>query len=415
MKILHFADLHLGVENYGRIDPATGLSTRLLDILTALDQLVDYAISNKIDLVLFCGDAYKSREPSQTHQREFARRISRLSDAGVPVFLLIGNHDLPNAAGRATSTEIFSTLAVKNVYVSNHPEIVAIPTCSGIIQVASLPWIRRSLLLSKEETKTLNIDQINQRLQESLTGIIANLASKLNPSLPSILAAHVWVGNPNRKTREGTEKAMTLGQEHSLLVSNVANPVFDYVALGHIHIGQVINENPPVIYSGSLERLDFGDEKDEKGFYVIDIEPATGMVKRHVGYEFHPVKGRQFVTINIALEPDNVNPTESVVQAIQQRAAEVKDAIVRMQLSLPAEIDKLLHDAEIRDALKEAYHFTVSRDIKRETRSRLGNWSAEEIKPAEALKLWLETKKVSPERSELLLYYGSKLIENEPK
>ena len=112
VKILHFADLHLGVESYGRLDPATGLSSRLLDFLNALDQVVDYALENKVDLVLFCGDAYKSREPTQTQQREFAKRISRLSTNGIPIFLLIGNHDLPNAIGKATSTEIFDTLTV---------------------------------------------------------------------------------------------------------------------------------------------------------------------------------------------------------------------------------------------------------------------------------------------------------------
>ena len=69
MKILHFADLHLGVESYGRIDPTTGLSSRFLDFIAALDQVVDYALENRVDLVLFCGDAYKSREPSQTQQR----------------------------------------------------------------------------------------------------------------------------------------------------------------------------------------------------------------------------------------------------------------------------------------------------------------------------------------------------------
>jgi exonuclease SbcD len=118
LKILHFADLHLGVESYGRINPETGLSTRLEDFLNALDQVVNYALENKIDLALFCGDAYKSREPTQTQQREFAKRINLLATSGIPVFLLIGNHDLPNAIGRATTTEIFDTLAVKNVYVS---------------------------------------------------------------------------------------------------------------------------------------------------------------------------------------------------------------------------------------------------------------------------------------------------------
>ncbi len=234
LKILHFADLHLGVENYSRIDPSTGLSSRFHDFLRALDHTVDYAVENKVDLVLFCGDAYKSREPSQTQQREFAKRINRLSTNGISVFLLTGNHDLPNATGKATTTEIFDTLAVKNVYVSSRPDIHRIPTARGIIQIASLPWLRRSALLaqlSKEEARSLDFEQINQRLQQVLTGIIDDYVQKLDPALPSVLAAHVWVSG----ARVGSERTMIIGQEHALLLSNVANPAFDYIALGHIH------------------------------------------------------------------------------------------------------------------------------------------------------------------------------------
>ncbi|MFC2041044.1 exonuclease subunit SbcD [Chloroflexota bacterium] len=297
MKILHFADLHLGVESYGRIDPATGISSRLLDFLAALDQVVDCALENRVDLVLFCGDAYKSREPSQTQQREFARRISRLSTGGIPIFLLIGNHDLPNAIGKATTTEIFDTLAVKNVYVSNRPDIYRIQTNGGTVQVASLPWLRRSALFGKEETKNLDFEQINQRLQQVLTNIIAAHVSKLDPGLPSILAAHVGVASAT----VGSERLMAIGQEHFLLLGNVANPAFDYVALGHIHKHQVLSDNPPVVYAGSLERVDFGEEEDEKGFYLVEIGPGKGAGQRSVSFAFHPVRGRRFLTINVNL------------------------------------------------------------------------------------------------------------------
>ena len=105
MRIVHFSDLHIGVENHGRVDPATGLSTRLLDFLSALDELVEYCLSSDVDLVVLAGDAYKGRDPSQTHQREFARRLAKLSTAGIGVFLLVGNHDLPAALGRATAVD----------------------------------------------------------------------------------------------------------------------------------------------------------------------------------------------------------------------------------------------------------------------------------------------------------------------
>jgi len=422
MKILHFADLHLGVESYGRTDPATGLTSRLLDFLSALDQVVDYALENRVDLVLFCGDAYKSREPSQTHQREFAQRINRLSTSGIPIFLLVGNHDLPNAIGKATTTEIFDTLAVKNVYVSNRPDIYRIQTNSGTIQIASLPWLRRSALLSKEETKNLDFDQINQKLQQVLTNIIAAHASKLDPGLPSILAAHVWVVG----AQIGSERLMTIGREHELLLSNVANPAFDYIALGHIHKHQVLSENPPAVYSGSLERVDFGEEEDEKGFYLVEIEPGQSFPggkdqpagKRLVSFDFHPIMGRRFLTINVNIEPEDADPTATVLRAIHPDGEDkVSGAIVRLQVSLPAEIEGQLRDNDIRGALKEAHYFTIARDVRREARLRLGleQRTAEEITPLEALKTYLEGKKppVPPERIKLLLEYGEKLIQGE--
>jgi len=410
LKILHFADLHLGVESYGHIDVVTGLSTRQNDILSSLDRVIDYALQNDIDLVLFAGDAYKSREPSQTQQREFAKRINRISGSGIPIFLLIGNHDLPNAVGRATSTEIFDTLAIKNVHVSNKPDIFPIPTKHGIIQIVSLPWLRRSALLSKEDTKNLNFEQLNQRMQESLTNIINTLAAKLDPGLPSILAAHIWVVG----AKLGTEKMMTIGQEHTLLLSNVANPAFDYIALGHIHKRQVLQENPPVVYSGSVEKLDFGDEDDEKGFYVIDIVTESSR-KKHTAFEFHPTDGRRFLTVAVNLSPQDTDPTAIILAAISGQQEKVKDAIVRLELRLPAEIEGFVKDSEIKNALKEAYYFTIARDIKRESRPRLGQFTVSEITPAEALKIYLEQKKASPERVKELMEYGQKLIEESNK
>jgi len=409
LKILHFADLHLGVESYGRIDPATGLSSRLLDFLSALDQVVDYARENKVDLVLFCGDAYKSREPSQTQQREFARRIRSLSSSNIPIFLLIGNHDLPNAIGRATTTEIFDTLAVENVFVSNRPDIYRIPTSSGIVQIVSLPWLRRSALLSTEGAKNLTFDQINQIAQEKLTNIIAANVPKLDPDLPSILAAHVWVFG----AEVGSERLINIGQEHVLLVSNVSNPAFDYIALGHIHRHQVLSQEPPVVYAGSLERLDFSEEEDDKGFYVVEIEPEKESGKRRVSFDFHPINGRRFLTIDISVNSMDTDPTSTVLKAIADQGDKVTDAIVRVNISLPAEHEGQLRDSEIRNALAEACYLTITRDIRRETRARLGKWTAEEITPVEALKAYLESKKVPQERAKILLEYGEKLIQGQ--
>jgi len=409
MRIVHFADLHLGVENYGRLDPATGLSSRLGDFLAAFDELVDYALGEKVDLVLFCGDAYKTREPGQTPQREFARRIGRLASGGIPVFLLTGNHDMPNASWRATATEIFDTLAIEKVCVANRPDIHRIETASGPLQIAALPWLRRSALLRREEAKNLDLEQVNQRMQEALTRAVADLAARLDPALPAVLAAHVWVTG----ARVGSESLMAIGQEPALLLSNIALPAFDYCALGHIHKHQVLAESPPVVYAGSLERVDFGEENDEKGFCVVTIEadPATG--KRRTSFEFRPVNARRFLTIKAAPTAEDLDPTATVLAAIAGVGEKVKDAIVRLNITLPAEMAGHLRDGEIREALKEAHTFTVARELVREARSRLGSRTAEEITPLDALKAYLGAQQVSPERQKVLLEYGRKLIEGD--
>jgi exonuclease SbcD len=407
LKIIHFADLHLGVENYGRIDPATGLSSRLNDFLATLDELVDYALEKRADLVLFCGDAYKTREPTQTQQREFAIRINRLATSNIPVFLLIGNHDLPNAVGRATATEIFDTLGVRNVYVANRPDIYKIPTPAGIVQVVSLPWLRRSALLSREDTKNLNIEQVNQKMQEAMTQVISDKAASLDPALPAVLAAHVSVGT----AKAGSETLMSIGQEPVLLLSNVALPAFDYVALGHIHKQQVLKENPPVVYAGSLERVDFGEENDEKGFYVVDIEPDNTAGRRRVSFVFYPVHARRFLTIGVTLKPEETDPTSTVLAAIAGQAERVRDAIVRLNVSLPSSLEGQLRNNDIKDALKEANSYSISRDVQRETRLRIGSHTAENITPVDALKAWMESQKISPERQKVLLEYGEKLIQ----
>jgi exonuclease SbcD len=400
LKFLHFADLHLGVENYsGGINPETGLSWRLHDFLDAFDQVVEHALNHDIDLVLFCGDAYKSREPSQTHQREFALRIWRMASAGIPVFLLTGNHDLPNAIGRATTLEIFKTLQIENVTVASKPGTYRIETRSGPLQIVALPWARRSALLSREDTKNLTIDEVNQRLQSILTERLQQEAAALDRGLPAVLAAHAYLSN----AQIGSERGMIMGHDYVLLQSNLARPEFDYVALGHIHKKQVLGESPPLVYPGSLQRIDFSEENDEKGYFVVDIDSG-----RAVSFHFQPVNARRFVTIKVEVGEYETDPTQVVADAIARH--DVKDAVVRVLISIPEQLSPMLNEGEVRRALQDAHTVAaVSRDVAREHRLRMPISSAEALEPLEALKKYLELKK--PDMPvETLLEYGQRLI-----
>jgi exonuclease SbcD len=275
MKIVHFADTHIGVETYGSIDAATGLSTRVLDELRALDNVIGYAVDNSADLVIFCGDVYKNREPSQTHQREFAARVRRLSEAHIPTVIILGNHDLPGAQGKANSVDIFETLHIDYIHIADRPEVMKIDTRSGIVQVAAFPWLRRNALLSRDDVKNLNMGEVMAMMQDVMSARLESLAGEIDPTLPAVLASHIAISS----AKTGTEKSMMIGNDPVVMLSSIANPVYDYVALGHVHRQQVLSEAPPVIYAGSLERLDFSDEKEEKGFYVADINTDVSPLK----------------------------------------------------------------------------------------------------------------------------------------
>ena len=105
IRVLHFADVHIGMENYGVTDPETGVSSRALDFLARMDDMIDYAREGDVDLVIFAGDAFRGRSPNPTYQREFAARIRQLSQLA-PTVLLVGNHDTPMNAAKASSIEI---------------------------------------------------------------------------------------------------------------------------------------------------------------------------------------------------------------------------------------------------------------------------------------------------------------------
>ena len=407
MRILHFSDLHIGVENYGRLDPKTGLSTRLGDFLGSLDQVVEFALNEGVDLVLLAGDAYKGRDPTQTHQREFAKRLNRLSQAGIPTFLLVGNHDLPAASSRATAVDIFPTLEVANIHVGNSLKTYDVATPSGPLQVLAVPWPRRSAILSREDSRGMSIEQVRQTLEERLTNGIEAAASQLDSTIPAILTGHVTVNGAT----VGTERSMMLGQDHVLLVSALDRPQVEYIALGHIHKHQILRPDPPmVVYSGSLQRVDFSEEGDEKGFCVIDLDPAAPQGQRMTKFEFHKLDARSFVTVDVTVESQDVDPTATVVRAIARK--EIAGAVVRVRISLAAESDAHLKETEIRAALEPAHFIaSISREVAGTRRTRISPSEGEDLQPMQALGLYLDSRNIEGERRGKIMRKAEELME----
>src|SRR3989304_9683101 len=285
-------------------------------------------------------------------------------------------------ARRATAVEIFHTLEIENVTVANSPQSYRIETRRGPVQIVALPWVSRSAVRSREDSKNLSFDELNRKIEAVLSQWLNAQVESLDPSLPALLAGHL----SHSGAVPGSEKTMMVGRDYVLLQSNLASPVFDYVALGHIHKRQESGSRVPIVYAGSLQTIDFGDEGQEKGFYVIQIEGTAGKGQRLRSYEFHAVKARRFLTIKV--NADSADPMSAVLRALNEE--QIKDAIVRLQIKTSAEGEGLLQESEIRKALKEAYCVAaIEKDVERGQRGRLNK--AEGITPAEALRLYLES------------------------
>jgi exonuclease SbcD len=403
IKVVHFADIHLGVENYGRLDPGTGLFNRLTDFLRTIDQIIDTAIDQQADLVVFAGDAYKTRDPSPTYQREFARRVRRLSQLGLPTVLVAGNHDVPNAVGRAHTMEIFGTLEVENVYVARSPEVFDIPTRHGLVQVGALPWIVRSSLLTRDEFKNKSLEEIDQALLERVEMVLngeGGLVSRLKPDTPRVLVVH---GAVNSATY-GSERTVMLGQEMTLPLQLFKNSEWDYVALGHIHQHQTLEDHrpPPVVYAGSIERIDFGEERENKGFVVAEVERGS------CSWTFHKLDVRPFVTIRVTADTDD--PTAQIIAAIER--ASIQGAVVRVLIRTTPDRDVLIRENEIRRALQDAFYVSaIVHDVVRPERIRLGDQSdIAGLTPLQALERYLKAKQTPEERIEVLKQHASSLL-----
>ena len=362
MRLLHFADAHIDMANYGRHDLETGLPLRVLDFLKSLDTIIDTAIREKVDLVLFAGDAYKDRAPAPTFQREWGKRIIRLSKAGIPTLLLVGNHDLSPALGRAHAIQEYDTLEVPNVRVLSRPCFLNADELGLPVQVIAIPWISRSGLLASQDMSAADPSAIFANIESRITDLVNGWLEEADPNLPIILTAHASV----QGATYGSERMVMLGADLVLPGSLVKDPRLDYVALGHIHKSQNLNEktHPPVIYPGSIERVDFGEAADDK-FYII-ANVARGKTK---------VEWRKLVNIRPFIdrrcELKSAENTTEVLKAILPSPEEMEDAIVRLTVEYPREWETLIDEQALRAHAAGSFEFHLVKRPQVEARIRL--------------------------------------------
>jgi exonuclease SbcD len=399
IRLIHFADVHVGMENYGRLDPSTGTSSRVRDFLDRLDEVIDYGLEHQADLAIFAGDAFKNRDPEPTQQREFAARIKRLSDV-VPTLLLVGNHDMAGMVAKASSMDIFQALDVPGVILGDKPEGRVVETRRGPVFLAWMPYPSRNRLLAREEYQGKSIEELELALRQVVTDILSEMAAQADAhEMPRVLAGHLAAA----EAKLGSERTVMLGRDVSVFTSTLADPAWDYVSLGHIHKHQDLNpgRQPSVVYSGSLERIDFGEEGEPKGFCWVEL--ARGETR----WSFVPVHSRPFKTIRLDLREEE-SATEAALAAVA--GADLAGAVVRVIVRMRADQQAGFHEREVEAALAEASSVVIVREVEAEARARLGDLAAESLSPIQLVEHFFNLRGETQERQRELLSRAEELM-----
>ncbi|MDZ7949679.1 exonuclease SbcCD subunit D [Nostoc sp. DedQUE09] len=384
IKILHLSDIHMGSGfSHGRINPATGLNTRLEDFVNTLSICIDRALTDAVDMVIFGGDAFPDATPPPYVQQAFASQFRRLMDANIPTVLLVGNHDQHSQGQGGASLNIYRTLGVPGFVVGDTLTTHCIETRNGKVQVITLPWLTRSTLMTRQETEGLSLAEVNQLLTERLRVVLEGEVRRLDPNVPTILLAHLMSDNASL----GAERFLAVGKGFTLPLSLLTRPCFDYVALGHVHRHQNLNKsnNPPVIYPGSIERVDFSEEKEDKGYVMLELERGSAQ------WEFCPLTVRTFRTIEVDVSKAD-EPQAVLMKAIAKY--DIQDAVVRLIYKLRSEQMDLIDSPSLHTALSPAHTYTIQAELVSQlARPRIPELSASSsIDPMEALKTYLNNR-----------------------
>lgn len=327
MKIITFADAHIGISTYSTIDPKTNLNTRVLDSLNGIDQIINYAEENNIKYILFAGDMFKNALPSPTLVREINKRIKASAEKGIKWIIQDGNHDVSPLETAKSALDPLSTLKVENV---EHTRFEKTYMIDNNIRVLVLPTYT-----TQEEVENI-LSKYNDNIKTIVMGHFTSLNAKLND----------WLIASN---------------EDAIDIKIFQKPNILAVVLGHLHKHQILNTNPLSYYCSSTIRTDFNEEHDKKGFVVLDIDNNY-----NVSYIFKEIKTQEFLSVKMDLVGEE-DAQANVMSYLNHIKKDLIDKVVRVQLTLDKENN--IDDNEILEFLKNnnvSYIANISKIFDRE-------------------------------------------------
>jgi exonuclease SbcD len=281
LRFIHFSDSHLGASD-SFTDDYTVKDVREKDKYIALKETVDHILDLKPDFVLHTGDFFHRSSPGNAALVNAINQIGRLSDAGIPFYMIAGNHDYPKVISTEPIHKIFEHLKHVKIFYDESYSSIELEHCT----LHAIPHINTA-----------------EKLKTEVEKIRPNGNSK-----PNILMMHLSM--PIRQEEEIELGGGVFPPENLAILGQ-----FDYVALGHWHKFRHMREFGNVYYSGAPDKMDLGEINHEKGFVSVEIDGKGPVV------EFIPLKTREIlkVTVDDCDKKNEVSILGEISEALKDR------------------------------------------------------------------------------------------------
>ena len=251
MKFLHVADLHIGkiVNDFSMLE----------DQKFILEQIKDLAVKHGVEGILIAGDIYDRAIPPAEAVAVFDKFVTELSDLGILVFMISGNHDSPERISFGEGVLDRAGVYIAGV-LKEELKVVKISRDYGEIQVLLLPFVKPGQVDARTTEEA--VEKLLSRYWEK--------ENKQDEKVHRILVTHYFVTDAGREPElSDSETTVHVGGLDNVDASLFEE--FDYVALGHIHKPQRIGEHP-IWYAGSPLKYSFGETKQTKQILMITID-----------------------------------------------------------------------------------------------------------------------------------------------
>lgn len=266
MRILHTGDWHLGRTLEGR--------SRLPEQAAWIDELVDMAEQEGIDLVLVAGDVFDSVNPPAAAEELYYDALARLTANGQRAIVVIaGNHDNPDrlrAAGPLAARHAIHLYGLPKE-TGDAPITLTIPGIEYAVQVAALPYPSEARL-NEVLTSDADDEVLQRAYSDRIAQLFAHMSGQFRADSVCLAMSHLFVSGG---TESDSERPIQVGTA-STVAADAMPAGAQYVALGHLHRPQEIRRAPvPTRYCGSPLAYSFSEAGQAKSVVIVDAEPGS--------------------------------------------------------------------------------------------------------------------------------------------